>query len=251
MDIRIRLFGRLQVEVVPDTPLHFSPKVQELLAYLLLHPGRELRREVLAEALWGRRRTVQARRSLRQCLWTLRTGLVRLMPGADLLRIQGDWVKATTNESIWLDVREFAARTRHLALAPSPPLTNEALGDLLQAADLYRGDLLEGQDLEWCQPERERYAREFLAVLDLLMAHFEAAGDPPRAAQAATRSLELDPARESAHRALMRAMAQTKDRTGALRQYERCETILRREYGAAPDAETRALYDALRRGGDR
>jgi DNA-binding SARP family transcriptional activator len=249
VDIRIRLLGRLEVEVTPGgAPVHLPPKVQELLAYLLLHPGREIRRDALAEAIWGRRRTTQARHSLRQGLWALRAGLERVRPGQELLRIRGEWVGAMADESLWLDVREFEERARHLAFASGPPLRDDTLSDLLQAVDLYRGDLLEGLDLEWCLSERERYARELLAVLDLLMAHFEVTGDPSRAAQAATRSLELDPARESAHRALMRALARLKDRSGALRQYERCESILRREFGAAPDAETRALYEVLRRG---
>jgi hypothetical protein len=57
--------------------------------------------------------------------------------------------------------------------------------------------------------------------------------------------LELDECDELAHLALMRRHAATGDRHAALRQFERLDRALRREFGVAPSAEASALRDEL------
>lgn len=247
--IRIHLFGRMEVQHAsrPEA-IHVPGKAQELLAYLVLHPNREFRREHLAEVLWGGRRLEQSRKYLRHALWVLRDGVGRLLPGRSLLRSQGQWVRGSIDEAIWIDVHEFERSVKGGASHRELPLPEQLLRRYVRGVDLHRGDLLEGWEADWCVAPRERLRGQCVAMLDGLMAHFEDIGDPARAAHAATRTLELDPARETAHRVLMRAMAASRDRTGALRQYSRCEAVLKREFGAMPEAETRALYEAIRKG---
>ena len=50
-------------------------KAQALLAYLAMQDGRAVPREQLAELLWGASGGEQARRSLRQCLMSVRAAL--------------------------------------------------------------------------------------------------------------------------------------------------------------------------------
>jgi class 3 adenylate cyclase len=59
------------------------------------------------------------------------------------------------------------------------------------------------------------------------------------------RLVALEPESERWHRLLMRAYAAAGERALALRQYHACRTILRREQGVEPGAETRALYRDL------
>ena len=58
--------------------------------------------------------------------------------------------------------------------------------------------------------------------------------------------LRYDRARERTHRQLMRLLYMSGDRTGALRQYERCVSALREELGVQPDKLTLALYEEIR-----
>jgi len=220
--------------------------VQYLLAYLLLHPGRELRRAHLAEVLWGTRRQAQSRKHLRQALWALRAGIAEILPGQDLLRCQGEWVRVAIDGPIRIDVESFEAATRLVASRLAAPLPDDQAHALGEAANLYQGDLLEGWDQLWCTPPREHLQRRFLTVMETLMNHFEATGDDARAMTCAARALEIDPARESVHRAVMRMLLRGGDRSGAIRQYRTCEAVLRKELGAAPDRSTTVLFSEIR-----
>ena len=244
--IQVQLFGRMDILIPAGSqPVYVPPRIQQVLAFLLLHPDREYRRDYLAGVFW---RKGHQRHSLRQALWMLRSQLRRLIPEHVFLVFRGEGVRAVLSEKLLLDVRQFELATRNLVPHLKPPLQAETVSAFTQAVELYRGELLEGFDAAWCLGDRERYAQRFLAVLDLLMAHYEGVGDHARAAQAATRALDSDPGRESAHRTLMRAMTASRDRTGALRQYARCTSFLRREFGAPPEAETRALYETIKSG---
>ena len=248
--LRITLLGRFSVRDAqqPD-PIRMPTRVQHLLAYLLLHPGREFRRAHLAEVLWGSRRQAQSRKHLRQALWALRAGIAEVMPGHDLLRCQGEWVQATPNGAVRIDVAEFESATRFLAPRQTTPLPEELAQTLAAAANLYQGDLLDGWGQEWCLAPREHLQRRFLSVVDVLVLHFEACGDDRRAMGCAARALEVDPARESAHRAVMRMLLRAGDRSGASRQYRNCEAAVREELGVAPDDATKALWEAILKGG--
>jgi DNA-binding SARP family transcriptional activator len=125
--------------------------------------------------------------------------------------------------------------------------------DLAQAAELYQGDFLEGFVLrepafeEWLVGERERLREIALATLRRLLDEHMRLGATELATRTALRLVGLDAAQEIAHRALMRLYAQQGRRATALRQYQACVGILRRELGTEPEAETRALYQRVRR----
>ncbi len=60
--------------------------------------------------------------------------------------------------------------------------------------------------------------------------------------------MRLDPLRESAWRALMRAHAERGERNHALKAYKRCCEVLARELGIEPETDTTELYDSIRSG---
>src|SRR5262245_15722642 len=247
--IRITLLGRFSVRSAdaPD-PIRVATRVQHLLAYLLLNPHREFRRDHLAETLWGTRRHAATRKHLRQALWGLRSGISTLAPGYDLLSTQGWWVRASPDGRVHVDAIEFEEATRS---AMPVPLADDRLLALIEASRLYEGDLLDGWGQEWCTAPREHLRRRFLGAMDALMGHFEGIGDSDGVLTAAARALEIDPARESAHRGMIRLLLRSGDRGGAIRQYRACEAAVLHELGVAPEEATRALYDEILKGGRR
>jgi hypothetical protein len=134
-----------------------------------------------------------------------------------------------------------------------PPRGQGTPQALQQAAELYRGDLLEGLGVstppfeEWLTGERERLRDLALEGLARLLGH-QTAADEPLAVETARRLLVLDPLQEAVHRALMRVYARHGRRDAALRQYQSCLDTLRRELGIEPEAETRQLYQEVLRG---
>ena len=60
------------------------------------------------------------------------------------------------------------------------------------------------------------------------------------------RLVEIDPFQEEGHRALIRGYAESNQRALALKQYERCRNLLRRELDTNPDCATQELFREVR-----
>lgn len=223
-----------------STALAPGKKIQGLLAILGVRPGQIEPRDRLASLLWSDVDLEQARHSLRQALFSLR----RLLRD-DVLQTTAETV-ALDPEAVVVDVAEF----ERLAASAAP----EALA---RAAALYRGEFVDGLRLrepgfeKWATAERERLRSHAITVFERLTEARVGAGTMDSAIEAAKRLLTVDPTREATHRLLMRLYLDTGRRTAAARQYHACERVLARELGLVPDAETRALYDAILKAGAR
>ncbi len=238
--LNLTLFGGFEVALSSGACVSLpTKKAQALLAYCALRPGQAHQRGKLATLLWGDTEEENARNSLRQTIFVLRTALGGKLSPA--LRIDADTVAADPL-AIEVDVLNFerlaAERTRQA---------------LERAATLYRGDLLEGFVVDeepfenWLFQERERLKDLAMEVLAQLLRHQDAEGMVEAAAQTARRLLALDPLQEAVHRALMRLHARAGRREAALRQYEVCVGLLRRELRLEPEPETRRLYEEMRK----
>ncbi len=237
--LRIVLLGGLEI-AASDAAVGASltRKAKALVAFLALQGARGQSREKLAELLWGDSAEEQARTNLRQTLSSIRKALNR--DGTDYLVTDGDRI-SLANQDIDLDVALFER------------LVAEATPDTLNhAARLYKGDLFDGFSLKedsfeaWARAERERLRHLATDALTRLIAHCEEAGDTGRCIETAARLLALDPLREAAHRILMRAYAAQGRQASALKQFDSCRDILKRELGVAPEPETVALYRDIR-----
>ncbi len=209
----------------------YTPRLQALLAYLILHCHAPQSRRHLAFLFWPDSSEPQARTNLRHLLHEL----FRALPDAERFW----WTDTQTVQ--WqpagpcvLDVAEFET-----AIAAGQEI------DLRHAVELYRGDLLPGCYDDWIAPERERLRRAYAAALEQLIALAEDHRNLPTAITYARRLLEHDPCHEPAYRSLMRLHALNNDRAAALHAYHTCVTVLRRELGVPPDAATRALHERL------
>jgi len=117
---------------------------------------------------------------------------------------------------------------------------------LRQAVNFYQGDLLEGWYQDWCLCERERLQHMYLAMLYRLIGYCEKHREYDAGLDYGERILKYDPACERAHQHMMRLKSLAGDRTGAMRQYDRCLKALREELGVQPSRRTRELLDQVR-----
>ena len=238
--VAVQLLGHFVIRC-DDTPVHLkSQPLKELLCYLLIHRGCERPREVLASELWGERSTAQSLKTLRQALWQL-TKFSESVPGFSFC--DRDFLRLELHAAVTLDI---ALLDRVADLLDGQDLTPDDLTRLQEAAAVYRGDLLEDWQQEWCLIERERYRALYLALLDTLIEASVARQETQSALHYAYRALELEPWRECTHRQLMELYLVRGDRTAALRQFGRCARLLREEYRVAPSAATLAVYRRAR-----
>ena len=239
--LELRLLGGYEGIGESGRPLDLpTKKAWALLSYLALHPGRQLSREQLATLLWGDRFDEQARRSLRQTLYELRSALG---DGAD------EHVAATRDSVAWdgsaleVDVLRF----ERLVAGDDPEL-------LAEAESLYRGALLEGLETgeqgfdDWLAGERARLHGLACRMLERLAADRLDRGDVEVGLETARRLVKLNSFHEGGHRLVMRGLASSSQRNEALKHYEDLERLLRAELDALPEAETTALRESIRQG---
>lgn len=238
----VRLLGGFRLSR-DDQPIEtrIQTRLQHLLAYLLLHPGRVISRQQLAFAFWPDTSDEQARSNLRNLLHRLRD----ILPaGARWLEFDRHTICWRPDPAVVLDVAEFeAALVRAAAAARSGDATAERAA--LQAAlTAYVGDLLPDCYDDWIGPIRERLRQAALAAAERLAQRLEEARDFAAALTCVQHLLRADPLDEAAYRRLMRLHALAGNRTGVTRAFNACSEVLRRELAAAPDTETQAAYRA-------
>ena len=185
-------------------PLRVPPRAVSLLAYLLLHRGRPLARDVVAFDFWPDLAEPEARTKLRAHLRYLVTAL----PPADLPWFLADKrsVRWNPDAPAWVDVVEFERLARDAA-------------SIAQAADLYAGDLLGGHDDEWIGARRSTLREGQIGLLLQLIERSRRSGERTLTNQYAQQLLGLDPWREDAVCALIELRADGGDRAGALTTY--------------------------------
>jgi DNA-binding transcriptional activator of the SARP family len=247
--LKIHLFGKFNIESDEQSLSGFNGcKVQELFSYLLLYRDRPHARESLAGLLWGDSTTEKSKKYLRQSLWhlqaALETGGGQEASGKSL-SVEHDWVQLNTNPSMWLDISVFEQAYK-LVQGVHPHDLSPAVAERLQATvELYRGDLLEGWYQDWCLYERELFQNKYLMMLDKLLGYCVLHQEYEMGQRYGSIILRYDRARERTYRLLMRLQYLAGDRTGALRQYQRCAAALRQELGVQPDKRTVALYEEM------
>jgi DNA-binding SARP family transcriptional activator len=160
--------------------------------------------------------------------------------------IDTDWVNINSEADYWFDVCEFERSFGEAQCVTGQYLDPDRAARVVQAVELYRGDLLEGCYDDWCLVERERLQNMHLMMLDKLMAYSEAAGRYDSGIGYGARILACDRAREHTHRRLMRIYYLAGDRTSALRQYDRCVAALKEELGVKPARKTFQLFAQIR-----
>ncbi len=236
--LHISLFGGFEARLGSGEALALKGrKTQALVAYLALAHGQPRTRDDLVALLWSDRGEQQARSSLRQSLSEFRKALGKT-DGSPLIA-ERDTVSLDAG-AVEVDVAEFER-----LIDDGTPTTLE------RAAELYRGDLLDGIGVhdaafeDWLRDERRRLSERACEALSKLLDQ-QVPEDSERAIATARRLLALDPLRESTHRVLMRLYAEAGDRTMAIKQYQACRDVLAAELGLGPEAETRELNEAIR-----
>lgn len=239
--MHIRLLGGCTVTTAAGEAVRLATrKTRFVLAALALAGTSGVTRSQLCRLFWPDRATPQSRSSLRQALTDIRR---RLGEDADPAKtVEGD------QEIVRLGVPDNAVD----ALAFELDAKRHDAQALCAAAELYRGDLLAGIDVpddaeEWFAVHRRALRRTALSLAERMSIFPAAAPELLDACEAlAERLLVEDGSAEEAHRAVIRVHQRRGHVSAALRQFELCRAVLRKELGAEPDRETAALVAALR-----
>jgi DNA-binding SARP family transcriptional activator/Tfp pilus assembly protein PilF len=233
-----KLLGRFDLQAGADRSVKLpAGKVCALFAALTLAPKYRLPREFLLTLLWSDYPEQRARGSLRFALTALRKALAH----SDSLSLH------TSKDAVWLEVSNFhvdAIEFEELAKTSSA-------ADLQKAIDLYCGDFLEEFNIrceqfeEWVRDHRTRLRDLFESALAKLLTLAQASGQDELAIRIAHKLLTFDPLREDIHRLLIANHLRHGRRAAALKQFEQCAELLRKDLNTRPEAETIRLVEGL------
>lgn len=251
----IRFFNVWDVAVDGVSHHMTSQKQIALLAFLALENDRRHSRQALLGLLWPKMGEAEARNNLRVVLAGLRRALQLTRKGNTALigsNRQEVWFQA---DHAWVDVVEMA---RLLTACDKHSHDDRATcaacrQRLVEAATLYRGELLHGFYLsdclafdEWLIMQRERHHLQIMAVLGELADFAAGQGAAETAVSHRQRQLELDPLHEEAHRHLLQLWAQHGQINLALNHFEQYQPLLHQALGVAPAANILWLAETLR-----
>jgi DNA-binding SARP family transcriptional activator len=232
--LSVRLFGELAATDYRGNTLAIGNKrTQALIVYLGLRIDGEATLEELGRLLFGSDDPAGVRSIVRDLQYVF-----RFLP-PDVLVDDGQMVRFNP-AAVAVDARRFA----QLVDATSINATREG-------AELYRGNLLEGFITgigafdDWVANERLEYWRGAITVFGRLLAAQITAGWWEAAVDTASRLLSLDPTQEVVHRTLMRLQLEQGRPDAALRRYQECTDILRREFARDPGPETARLHEEI------
>ena len=210
-------------------------KVLALLAYLAVS-GRPHSRDELAELLYPDRDRDHSYSGLRQSLCYLREAI-----GTGWIETGPRTISLKRRKGLKVDVGEFRSRL------------DGGRGDQLAGAvRLCRGTFLSGFYLKdcpafehWQAGLEESLRQQCAAALEKLIALRCQDHDLDGAAAWARAAVDLDPLEESGHRSLMNILAAAGRRGLALRQYDHLRSLLSKELGQEPDAQTESLRSEI------
>jgi len=203
--------------VVPDAAWRHK-RAAELVKILALADAHRLHSEQVMDVLWPGLTPEAAAANLRKAVHFARAAL----DTATAITRDGAMLELCPGGQVFVDALAFEAAAR----AGQPG-----------ALDAYQGDLLPGDRYApWAEEPRERLRALHLRLL--------------KTGGLWERVLDIDPADEDAHQALMRRAIDAGDRRAAVRQFQRLREHLRADLGIGPDQKSVALYErAISMGG--
>jgi DNA-binding SARP family transcriptional activator len=246
--LSLSLFGAASLQLVQGgavvRPVRLCTQSRNLLAYLALARGAPRSRNELSQALRDSGDEPARSGAISSALWRLRSALDAppCAAGELIFKERDGQVGLRTDPRLAIDIEAFLQLVLPVLALPLERMDADAVERLRRGVALYVGDLLPGVHEDWVLREREKLRRHQLNALWRLVETSERDGDAAGAVRWAEAILEIDDLREDMHRELMRLYLRAGQRALALRQYERCRAILRRQLAIEPMQETQALY---------
>jgi DNA-binding SARP family transcriptional activator len=233
--LNVRLFGEFSATDQRGNAIPLTNKrAQALLIYLAIRVGQDVTLSEVGQLLFAPNEPEEnVRQLVNELLYALRfAGPSTIVETRTGIRLNEDVVS--------IDVQRFALLYE-----------DESLTHIREAADLYRGNLLGGFLTgiaafdDWVAAQRVAWWRAAVSVLGRLLLAQIKAGWWENAVETAGRLLSLDPSQEVVHRTLMRLQLEQGRPDAALRRYQECAEILRREFNRTPSPETERLRDDI------
>lgn len=242
--VRIQALGEPAVLLYEEPITRWRMARAMELCFYLLDCGRPMRKESIITALWPEA-DEQTTRTFYSTIYYLRQALggeavIVAKGGTYTLRLD-----ALYGDQVTYDVAVFEEYQTKARIALEHENDTEAKTACQAMVDLYRGDYVQPFYNDWCTLRRDELRRAYLEARHQLAQIAWRADQFDESIVHWQQMLAVDNCLEEAHYGLMRCYARQGKRGLALRQYQRCKTVMEQEFGAQPRASIQNLYQRL------
>ncbi len=247
--VSVFLTGRLCV-VGPDATIidsDLSGNQARVALALLVHERGPVHRDRLADIIWDGALPATWNTSLNAIVSKLRRQLGRAgLDGRSVLTSTAGSYAISLPANSWVDTEDAIRRVDRAERAVRHGDLASALQEATVASSILRRPFLGGLEGAWVSEVRRELSATLYRSYVVLAAGWIAQGHHQLGSAVAERAIELDPIRETAYRLVMEAELGRGDSIAALHAFDRCERVVREEFGATPSSATVAIADRVR-----
>jgi len=246
MDFKIYTLGRFSLVRNGET-IRFKRKPPKkpmlMLKVLVALGGREVRKEMIADAIWPESEGDTAERSFATTLHRLR----KLVQNHKIILLNNGCL--TLNQKLcWVDVWAFERMCgkADAAWEREGRSVADAINLTQKAIQLYNGSFLMEEIQEpWSALLRDRLRSKYMRCIGKIGSYWEKTNQLEKAIDCYQRSLEADGSEEESYRRLMACYYRQGKNEKAISVYDRCKRVFSLMYGIKPSQETEVLRKTI------
>lgn len=223
-------------------------KPKYLLALLASEGRRPVTEDRILEELWPDS-DLKGRKSLSNAISLLRKTLRGDSENDyDYIVRQQQCLSINPDCPYWNDVDELEQCLNEGIKLQDAGQMEKALENFRRALSLMRGPYLDGCYLEFANVRRHHLEEKFCDMLTRFSSLCLSSKRLSEALEASERLLTIDPSRQDGHLLKMRALLAMGHPEAVIRQFQKCDRLLRSEYGIEPKTELLEVYQRARYG---
>ncbi|MFH1156246.1 MAG: BTAD domain-containing putative transcriptional regulator [Pseudomonadota bacterium] len=251
--IRVETLGEFRVFSTTAGDIQWEGTRPRLLfKSIITHGGSDIPKDILIEDLWPETSEASGEKKFRVTLHRLRKTLEPLANkefGYAYIKLESGYVSVDT-DLVSIDCYDFHTLYVQGLQSQSRGHAEKAKDMFEKAALMYKGDFLSEEPyVDWAVQKRDELVRIHRDLLDRMASLHEQSGNFAAASRYLLDLVQADPCLESAYRKLMHLYCTMGMKNSALRIFEECRTVIKKELGCEPDTDTVELYEAIRNTG--
>ncbi len=249
-DLTIKMLGPVEIFRDPRRPLSSdawtTKRARDILCFIVSRRHRRASKDIIIETFWGEADPEIIAKNFHPTVSHIRKALNSNQPLKQnfLLYRDGDYM-LNSDFSYAIDIEEFDRLVAESDAARRAGQYERRINCYEEAIKLARGEFMQGCYDDWVEEQRSYYHEQYLHMLEALVIAAQKAEEWPRSMHLAQQILHDDPFREDIHCLVMRAHAAQGNRVAVKEQYETLRSLLLRELGVEPAAETQKVYRQL------
>jgi two-component SAPR family response regulator len=221
---------------------------KQLLKAIVSRGTTSIPKEILIEDLWPEEKPKRAENNFKTTLQRLRISLEPTHPqdfGSSYIHLHDSQI-LLDQELCQVDINQFLSLIKQGEEMEKRGEEKKALSFFTEALEMYKGDFLK-DDLysPWAENKREELRNKYIELLHQTAHLHDRQGSFKKAIDCFKKVIQADPLLEESYQKLMTLYSEKGFTNEALKTYEACKKVLKKELNSTPDATTDAIYNKI------